>query len=68
MHSTPIGGSGRRTKLFALWYACIAAGFLLLAVRAWVLGAPRWTVILRGLIAGGFGLLAWLEHRGVLRR
>jgi len=52
-----------KKRLFAAWYACIAAGFVLLGLRAWLLGAPRWTVALRGVIAAGFALLAWQETR-----
>ncbi len=52
-----------KRRLFAAWYACIAAGFVLLGLRAWLLGAAPWTVALRGVIALGFGLLAWQEWR-----
>jgi hypothetical protein len=59
-------GSGKRRigrRLYAVWYFCIALGFLLLGIRAWLLGAVLWTVILRWIIAAGFCLLAWLELR-----
>ena len=37
--------------------------FVLLGLRAWLLGARFWTVVLRWLIAAGFLLLGWLELR-----
>jgi hypothetical protein len=52
-----------RRRLYAAWYFCIAAGFLLLGIRAQLLGAAVWTVVLRWIIAAGFCLLAWLELR-----
>ncbi len=53
----------RLEKGLAIWYLCIAAGFLLLGARAWLLGAPLWTVVLRLVIAAGFGALGWTELR-----
>ncbi|MFB3778982.1 MAG: hypothetical protein ACE141_15290 [Bryobacteraceae bacterium] len=50
-------------RLYAAWYMCIAIGFLLLGVRACLLGAPAWTVGLRWLIAAGFAILALAEWR-----
>jgi hypothetical protein len=47
----------------AAWYFCIAAGFLLLGVRALLLGAVLWTVVLRWVIAAGFAALGLLELR-----
>jgi CHASE2 domain-containing sensor protein len=52
-----------KRRLFIAWYACIAGGFVLLGLRAWLLGAAPWTVALRGVIAVGFALLAWKEWR-----
>lgn len=52
-----------KRRLFIAWYVCIAAGFCLLALRAWLLGAAAWTVALRGVIAAGFALLAWEQWR-----
>jgi len=53
---------GLRTRLFAWWYFAIAAGFFLLATRAWLLEARLFQIILRLVISGGFlvlGLLTW---------
>ncbi len=52
-----------RQRLYAAWYFCIGAGFLLLGIRAYLLGAVLWTVVLRWIIALGFCLLACLELR-----
>ena len=57
------GKGGMRRRLYAAWYFCIAAGFLLLGIRAYLLGAAVWTVVLRWIIATGFCVLAWLELR-----
>jgi tetrahydromethanopterin S-methyltransferase subunit C len=56
-------GSASRSHLFAVWYLCISAGFVLLGLRAMLVGAPMWTVILRWVIAGGFLALALLQRR-----
>jgi hypothetical protein len=56
-------GPRSRQRLFAAWYFCIAAGFLLLGVRALLLGAVFWTVVLRWVIAAGFAALGLLELR-----
>jgi len=53
----------RPTFWYAAWYACIAAGFALLGLRAVLLGAPWWAAALRWIIAAGFLMLAWLEWR-----
>ena len=50
-------------KVAGLWYLCISLGFVLLGIRAMLLGAPMWTVILRWVIAAGFLALALLEQR-----
>ena len=47
-------GKGLRTQLFAWWYFAIGAGFVLLAIRAAMVGERMWLVILRFLIAAGF--------------
>ncbi len=52
-----------RSSLFAIWYLCIGVGFVLLGIRAWLLGSPLWTVALRWLIAAGFAALGVLELR-----
>jgi hypothetical protein len=57
-------GKGKiRRRLYAAWYFCIALGFLLLGIRAYLVGAVLWTVLLRWVIAAGFCLLGWLELR-----
>jgi hypothetical protein len=56
-------GPRSRQRLFAAWYFCIGAGFLLLGIRAFLLGAVFWTVVLRWVIAAGFVALGWLELR-----
>jgi hypothetical protein len=56
---------GRR--LLAWWYCSIAAGFLLLALRA-ILFRGEWRLIaLRCVIAAGFAALAWLEFSGRMK-
>lgn len=57
----------RPTLWYAAWYACIAAGFALLGLRALLLGAPWWAAALRWVIAAGFLTLAWLEWRAFRR-
>ena len=47
-------GKGLRAQLFAWWYFAIAAGFVLLAIRAALVGERIWLVILRFAIAVGF--------------
>jgi hypothetical protein len=54
-------GPRGRQRLFAAWYFCIGVGFLLLGIRAYLLGAAFWTVVLRWVVAAGFVALAWLE-------
>ena len=48
---------------FAVWYLCIGIGFAVLALRAYILGAPPGGVILRLIIAVGFVVLAWVQYR-----
>ena len=55
-----------RPRLLALWYVCIGAGFFTLGVRAVMLGAPWWTVILRWVIAAGFVVIGVVELRRAL--
>ena len=50
-------------RLFAWWYVSIALGFVLLALRSFVLGGNRWLTALRLVISAGFAALAWLEFR-----
>lgn len=47
----------------ALWYFSIALGFLLLAVRAYLLGGRFSLTLLRVVIAAGFAALGWLQWR-----
>jgi uncharacterized protein (DUF983 family) len=54
----PLGGY----LFFRVWYLCIFLGFVLLGVRALLLGAPMWAVILRWVIAAGFFALALLQR------
>ncbi|MGQ9635671.1 MAG: hypothetical protein ACUVXB_15685 [Bryobacteraceae bacterium] len=57
----------RPSYWYAAWYACIAAGFVLLGLRALLLGAPWWAAALRWIIAGGFAFLVWLEWKALRR-
>jgi hypothetical protein len=50
-------------KWFGAWYLCIGVGFILLGLRAYLVGANLFGVILRWVIAGGFLLLGALELR-----
>ncbi len=59
--------SGKRPRWYAWWYVSIAIGFVLLAIQRTIVGESNWLVILRLVIATGFGLLAWMEFRGHLR-
>ena len=55
-------GKGLRARLFAWWYFAIGAGFLLLDIKAWLVGERMWLIILRLAIAAGFlalGLATW---------
>ena len=45
------------------WYAAIAAGFVLLALYHLLVSDVNWLIGVRLAIAGGFGLLAWMELR-----
>ena len=50
-------GKRLRARLFAWWYFTIAAGFVLLDVRAWMVGDRMWLIALRFAIAVGFFVL-----------
>jgi hypothetical protein len=52
-----------RPAWFAWWYVCIAAGFLLLAVRQILVGGWTAGIIVRIIIALGFAALAYSEMR-----
>jgi tetrahydromethanopterin S-methyltransferase subunit C len=56
-------GRPRRPAWFAWWYVSIAAGFLLLAIRAQIVGGWTPAIIVRVVIALGFAGLAWAEMR-----
>jgi hypothetical protein len=50
-------------RLFAWWYICIGLAFVALAARAFLAGAPGWSVGLRLVVAVGFVLLGAVELR-----
>jgi hypothetical protein len=52
---------GRR--FYGWWYASIGTGFVLLGINRLVQGDRSWVVLLRFLIAAGFGVLGWSELR-----
>jgi hypothetical protein len=51
-----------KSRLYAIWYACIAAGFFLLGLFR-VINFHGDGALLRFLIAFGFGALAVLQFR-----
>jgi hypothetical protein len=52
-----------RSQWFALWYFSISLGFVLLAIRSYLIGGkPAW-VVLRLVIAAAFALLGYVELR-----
>jgi hypothetical protein len=57
----------RNPRWFVWWYATIAAAFLLLAINRAIVGEKPWLIGVRLVIAAGFGVLAWLEHRTARR-
>jgi hypothetical protein len=52
-----------RSRLYAIWYACIALGFLLLGVFR-VVRFHGDGALLRFVVAAGFAALAILQFRG----
>ncbi len=50
-------------RLYAWWYFTIALGFLLLAINKALIGEKAWLVVLRVVIAAGFGALGYAELR-----
>lgn len=52
-----------RPAWFAWWYVCIAAGFLLLAVRQATIGGSTVGIVVRVIVALGFAALAYTEMR-----
>jgi len=51
----------RRSAWYAIWYVCIAAGFLLLALRQIVIGGWTVGIVVRLIIALTFAALAYVE-------
>jgi len=52
-----------KSRIYAWWYLAIALGFLLLAVNKALTGEKAWLVVLRLVIACGFGALGYSEFR-----
>jgi len=52
-------GKGLRLRLFAWWYFTIGAGFVLLGIRAAMVGDRLWLVLLRFAIGVGFAALGF---------
>jgi hypothetical protein len=50
------------------WYGSIAVGFLLLGLDHLIVGDNSWLILVRFVIAAGFGFLAWFEARTRQRR
>jgi protein-S-isoprenylcysteine O-methyltransferase Ste14 len=57
----------RRARMFAWWYVCIGAAFVLLGVRSVLRSDPIWAVGIRFVIAIGFAVLAAGTFRGYPR-
>lgn len=53
----------QRTRWMGWWYAAIASGFVLLAIYHVLVRDVNWLITVRLVIAGGFGMLAWMELR-----
>jgi hypothetical protein len=52
-----------KLRWYAWWYFAIGAGFVLLAIQRFLQGERSWLVPLRVIIAGGFVLLGYWQHR-----
>ena len=50
-------------RFYAWWYFTIAIGFLLLAINKALIGEKAWLIVLRVVIAAGFGVLGYAELR-----
>jgi hypothetical protein len=50
-------------RLYGWWYLCLGLAFASLAWRSVLLGAPVLGVVLRGVIAAGFGVLGGMTLR-----
>ncbi|HMD50169.1 MAG TPA: hypothetical protein VKG79_13765 [Bryobacteraceae bacterium] len=51
-----------RTRIFAWWYFAISAGFALLGINYWMVGARTAQIAIRFVIALGFlllGIVTW---------
>lgn len=57
-----------RLTWMALWFFCIAAGFLLLAIRSYLLGGRFSLTLLRLVIAAGFAILGYYQMRSPAQR
>lgn len=53
--------SRKRIPWLAWWYLAIAAAFLLLAIDHLILRDKAWLIGVRLILAGGFGLLSFME-------
>ncbi|HXP84856.1 MAG TPA: hypothetical protein VN841_09060 [Bryobacteraceae bacterium] len=54
-------------RLFGWWYLCLGLAFAALAWRSVLFGAPLLGVVLRGVIAVGFGVLGVMTLRSARR-
>jgi len=50
-------------RLFGWWYVCLGLSFAALAWRSFLYGAPRLGIVLRVIIAIGFGALGFATLR-----
>ena len=50
-------------RIFGWWYISIGVGFLLLAINRLILGERPWLILIRLVIAVGFGALGYFEIR-----
>ena len=62
-NSTQERARTRRMKFYVWWYLCIAAAFVLLAIRSYMWGDGGWSIAARLVIATGFFALARLTQR-----
>ena len=52
-----------RARLYGWWYVTIGLGFLLLSIRAFIVGDKPWLIALRMVIAAGYGALGYIQLR-----
>ena len=57
-----------QTRLFGWWYMTLALAFAALAWRSVEFGGPRLGVVLRAIIAAGFGVLGVITLRSAKAR